>query len=74
VAEAAVVGAPHPYTGECVRAYIVLEDGAQATVEDLMDSVTTRLARFKSPSAIEIVERLPHLPTGKVLKRALRTG
>ncbi len=74
VAEAAVVGEPHPYTGEAVTAYVVLEDGASATEADLLAAVTTRLARFKCPQSIEIVETLPHLLTGKVLRRALRSG
>jgi long-chain acyl-CoA synthetase len=73
VAEAAVVGVPHPYTGEAVKAYVVLADGAEATETDISADVETRLARFKTPQTIEIVESLPHLLTGKVLRRALRT-
>jgi long-chain acyl-CoA synthetase len=73
VAEAAVVGEPHPYTGEAVKAYVVLEEGAEATAAELIADVQTRLARFKCPNSIEIVEKLPHLITGKVLRRALRT-
>lgn len=72
VAEAAVVGAPHPYTGETVKAFVVLEHGSEATVDELMAATQERLARFKCPTSIEIVEELPHLLTGKVLRRALR--
>ena len=72
IAEAAVIGVTHPYTGEAVKAFVVLEDGVTATPQELIEESLSRLARFKAPSAIEIVERLPHLPTGKVLKRALR--
>ncbi|HVL65270.1 MAG TPA: long-chain fatty acid--CoA ligase [Actinomycetota bacterium] len=72
VAEAAVVGVPHPYTGEAVRAYVTLADGADASEEGLLADVRTRLARFKCPESIEIVDDLPHLLTGKVLRRALR--
>lgn len=73
VMEAAVVGEPHPYTGEAVKAFVVLEDGSQASEQELIDDLQIRLARFKCPHAIEIVETLPHLLTGKVLRRALRT-
>ena len=72
IAEAAVVGIAHPYTGESVKAYVVLEPGVDATEEELIDESRSRLARFKAPTSINIVEDLPHLPTGKVLKRALR--
>jgi long-chain acyl-CoA synthetase len=73
VAEAAVVGVPHAYTGEAVKAFVVLEPGETATPEELVADVQRRLARFKCPREIEIVDTLPHLLTGKVLRRALRT-
>jgi long-chain acyl-CoA synthetase len=73
IAEAAVVGVPHTYTGEAVKAYVVLEPGVDVTESELLDAVTLRLARFKCPESIEIAEDLPHLLTGKVLRRALRT-
>jgi long-chain acyl-CoA synthetase len=72
IAEAAVIGVVHPYTGEAVKAFVVLEDNVTADEEELLEESLSRLARFKAPSSIEIVEKLPHLPTGKVLKRALR--
>jgi long-chain acyl-CoA synthetase len=73
VSDAAVVGVPHQYTGEAVKAYVVLESGATATERELIGETWTRLARFKCPESIEIVDSLPHLLTGKVLRRALRT-
>ena len=74
VAEAAVVGVSHPYTGEAVKAFVVLEQKVQATPSELLADVETRLARFKCPRAIEIVDQLPHLLTGKVLRRALKAS
>lgn len=73
VAEAAVIGVPHAYTGEAVKAFVVLAPGARATETELIADVQSRLARFKCPRSIEIVDTLPHLLTGKVLRRALRT-
>ena len=72
VAEAAAIGQPHAYTGETVKAFVVLEEGSTATEEELSAFVQSRLARFKCPTSIEIVDSLPHLLTGKILRRALR--
>jgi long-chain acyl-CoA synthetase len=73
VADAGVVGEKHPYTGESVKAFVVLHPGETADQAELLEDVQTRLARFKCPAQIEIVESLPRLLTGKVLRRALRT-
>ena len=71
VAEAAVIGVPHTYTGEAVKAYVVLADGADATPDELMEGCKALLARFKCPESIEIVDGFEHLANGKILKRAL---
>ncbi len=72
VAEAAVVGTPHPYTGEAVKAVIVLRPGEEATAEDITDYCRRYLARFKCPEVVEFVGALPVNPSGKVLRRELR--
>lgn len=74
IAEAAVVGQPHPYTGETVKAFVVLEPGEETTEEAVIADVQRHLARFKCPTSVEIVDSLPHLLTGKVLRRALRAS
>jgi long-chain acyl-CoA synthetase len=73
VAEAAVVGIPHPYTGQTVKAYVVRARGSEARTEEILAHCERNLARFKCPSAIEFVDRLPHSPTGKVRKTLLRS-
>jgi long-chain acyl-CoA synthetase len=72
VAEVAVVGVPHPYTGEAVKAYVVPRPGSALTTHDISAHVGTRLARFKWPTIVELVDELPHSATGKVAKGRLR--
>jgi long-chain acyl-CoA synthetase len=74
VTEAAVVGTPHPYTGEAVKAVVVLRPGEEATAEEIIAFARRSLARFKCPEVVEFVRELPHLPTGKVKRRELREG
>ena len=74
VQEAAALGVPHPYTGETVKAYVVLRPGGHATVDELISYCEEHLARFKCPTSIEFVESLPHSITGKVRKSLLRDG
>jgi len=71
VAEAAVVGVEHPYTGRAVKAYVVLTPGAEASADDLIAHCEHNLARFKCPNVIEFLPELPHSATGKVLKGIL---
>ncbi|MGH3665073.1 MAG: long-chain-fatty-acid--CoA ligase [Egibacteraceae bacterium] len=72
VAEAAVVGTPHPYTGETVKAVVVLRDGQKATADELHAYCSRSLARFKCPEVVKFAAALPHNASGKVLRRRLR--
>jgi len=72
VAEAAVVGVPDDQTGEAVTALVVPRKGATVTAEQVAEHCSTRLARFKSPTVIRIVDALPHSATGKIAKGRLR--
>jgi len=72
IVEAAVIGAPHPYTGETVKAYVVTAPGVQLSAEDLIAHCERGLARFKCPATVEFVSALPHSATGKVSKGRLR--
>ena len=70
VAEAAVLGVPHPYTGQTVKAFVVTSE--PVATEELLAYCERNLARFKCPTAIEFVASMPHSATGKVRKAALR--
>ena len=72
VAEAAVVGIAHAELGEEVGAAVALKTGAQATTDELRDFVKERLAAYKYPRHVWIVEELPKGPTGKILRREVR--
>jgi long-chain acyl-CoA synthetase len=71
VVEAAVVGVPHPYTQQTVKAYVVRRPDATVTAEELIAYCERNLARFKCPTAVEFVPELPKSATGKVRKGEL---
>lgn len=71
VAEAAVVASPDPDLGEEVAAFVVLKQGAKATGEEIISYCQERLAAFKYPRHVTLLERLPRGATGKVLKSEL---
>jgi fatty-acyl-CoA synthase len=72
VEAAAVVGMPHARMGEALAAYVVPRAGATPRPADVVRFARERLAGYKVPYAVEIVEELPLLPSGKVDRGALR--
>jgi long-chain acyl-CoA synthetase len=71
VAEAAVVGVVHAELGEDVAAFVALRPGAAATEPDLIAWCRERLAAYKYPRSIAILDRLPRNATGKIAKSEL---
>jgi acyl-CoA synthetase (AMP-forming)/AMP-acid ligase II len=72
VADAAVVGVPHPRWVETPVAFVVPDGDDAPTKEELVAHCRERLAGYKKPSAVVFVEALPRNAAGKVLKRELR--
>jgi len=68
----AVVGVPHPHSGEAVKAYVVLAPGRSAEEDDIVAWCSERLARYKCPEKVMFVDELPRGTSGKVLRRVLR--
>jgi long-chain acyl-CoA synthetase len=71
VAEAAVIGLPHPELGEEVAAAVALKPGAGVTAGALRDHVKARVAAYKCPRHVWIVDALPKTATGTILKREI---
>jgi long-chain acyl-CoA synthetase len=69
VAEAAVIGLPHPALGEEVAAAVTLKPGATSTAEELRDYVKDQVAAYKYPRHVWIADSLPKGATGKIQKR-----
>lgn len=72
VSESAVVGLPHPDLGEGVAVFVVAEPGARVDADSVTSALAGRLARFKQPRAVFVVETLPRNAMGKVQKAQLR--
>jgi long-chain acyl-CoA synthetase len=71
VAEAAVLGQPHPELGEDVAAFVTLRPGVTAEPDELIAHCRDRLAAFKYPRLLIVLDALPKSPTGKILKSKL---
>jgi long-chain acyl-CoA synthetase len=74
VMDVAVIGVPDAYQGESVKALLVLRPGETLEPAEVIEYARKHLAAFKVPRHVEFRDMLPKSPTGKVLKRELRTS
>lgn len=72
VAEVGVIGVPDEKWGESVRAIIVPLPGKTITFEEIKEFCADKLAKYKTPKSIVVLDELPRNPAGKILKRILR--
>jgi malonyl-CoA/methylmalonyl-CoA synthetase len=72
IRESAVVGVPHPDFGEAVTAVVVASAGSRVDEADIIAALRKRLANFKVPKRVHVVEDLPRNAMGKVQKNVLR--
>jgi long-chain acyl-CoA synthetase len=74
ILEACTIGVPDSYSGERVKAFIVLKSEASATEQEIIDYCRERLTNYKVPKHVEFVSDLPKSPIGKILRKELRAA
>lgn len=72
ILEAAVIGVPDPIRDEAVKAFVVLAPGSALSTPAMQEFCRTRLASFKVPSVVEVLDELPRTSIGKIEKKRLR--
>jgi long-chain acyl-CoA synthetase len=72
ILEAATVGVPDSFSGEAVKAFVVLRPNATLTADELQDYCRHSLVKYKVPTHIEFVDALPRSGVGKINKLALK--
>jgi long-chain acyl-CoA synthetase len=72
VSLAAVIGVPHESHGEEIKAFLILNEGASVTEDDIVAWSKEQMAGYKYPRVVEFVSSLPMTSTGKILKRELK--
>ncbi len=72
IEEAAVIGVPDPVRDQAVKAFLIPKEGCGIDIEEVLRYCARRLAGFKIPSIVEVVEDLPRTSVGKIAKKKLR--
>ena len=72
IQEAASIGVPDSHRGETILAFVVTTEGAAISADEIIDYCAEKLAKFKVPTAVRIVDSLPKTPAAKIDKIALR--
>ena len=72
VEQCAVIGKPDIDVGEAPVAFVQLKEGAEASVEEVMEHTNSQVAGYKKIREVKFLDAIPVSPAGKVLKRELR--
>uniref|UniRef100_A0A7C4ERK8 Long-chain fatty acid--CoA ligase n=1 Tax=Desulfomonile tiedjei TaxID=2358 RepID=A0A7C4ERK8_9BACT len=72
VMEACVIGVPDAYSGERIKAFVVLKPGETATEEEIIEYCRQNLVKYKVPKYVEFVDSLPKSAVGKILRKELK--
>ena len=73
ILEGCAIGVPDEYSGERIKAYVVLKEGETATAIEIIDYCKENLVKYKVPKYVEFVKELPKSAVGKILRKELRT-
>jgi len=72
ILEACAIGTPDAYSGERIKAFVVLKPGEMATESEIIEYCKQNLAKYKIPKYVEFVDSLPKSAIGKILRKELR--
>jgi long-chain acyl-CoA synthetase len=73
VLEACAIGVPDAYSGERIKAFVVLKENETATEEEIIAYCAKNLVKYKIPKYVDFVDELPKSAVGKILRKELRT-